>query len=110
MARIQITHAPTAISRSRRIACITCIALLPLDRIIYSICCARPAESITGLRALGYKPEQSPWEFGDVQVIDVDEAGQLSAGSDPRGRGVPRVEAINRSAPPAQQAPAPALP
>ena len=84
--------------------------LLPPDRIIYSICCALPAESITGLRALGYKPEQSPWEFGDVQVIDVDEAGHVSAGSDPRGRGVPRVEAINRAAPTSRHAPAPPPP
>ena len=61
--------------------------LLPPDRIVYSICCALGAESLAGLRALGYNPQPSPWEFGDVQAIVVDDAGQVSAGSDPRGRG-----------------------
>ena len=68
--------------------------LLPPDRITYSICCALPADTITGLRALGYQPEQSPWEFGDVQVVAVDDAGKVSAGSDPRGRGLSIVEDI----------------
>ena len=53
---------------------------------------------------MGYKPEVSPWEFGDLQVIEVDAAGKVSAGSDPRGRGVSIVEdqgaaaAVHRSA------------
>jgi gamma-glutamyltranspeptidase/glutathione hydrolase len=78
--------------------------LLPPDRIIYSPCCALPADTLAGLRALGYKPEPSPWEFGDLQVIEVDEGGNVSAGSDPRGRGLSIVEehlpaqAVRRSA------------
>ncbi len=66
--------------------------LLPPDRIIYSPCCALPADTLSGLRAMGYKPEVSPWEFGDLQLIEVDAAGTVSAGSDPRGRGVSIVE------------------
>jgi len=66
--------------------------LLPPDRIIYSICCALPPETIAGLRALGYKPQPAPWEFGDLQVIEVDDAGVVSAGSDPRGRGLAIVD------------------
>ncbi len=79
--------------------------LLPPDRIIYSRCCALPADTVAGLRAMGYKPEVSPWEFGDLQVIEVDAAGTVSAGSDPRGRGVSIVAdheaapAVRRSAP-----------
>jgi gamma-glutamyltranspeptidase/glutathione hydrolase len=73
--------------------------LLPPDQIIYSVCCALPNDTIEGLRALGYKPQQSPWEFGDMQVIAVDAAGTVTAGSDPRGRGVPIVEAIMPAAP-----------
>ena len=84
--------------------------LLPPDRIIYSICCPLPTDSIAGLRALGYNPQQSPWEFGDMQVIAVDEAGKVSAGSDPRGRGVQLVEMINRAAPTSPHAPAPPPP
>jgi gamma-glutamyltranspeptidase/glutathione hydrolase len=70
--------------------------LLPPDRIVYSICCALPADTIAGLRALGYNPQQSAWEFGDVQAIAVDEAGKVSAGSDPRGRGQAIVADIPR--------------
>jgi gamma-glutamyltranspeptidase / glutathione hydrolase len=66
--------------------------LLPPDRIIYSQCCALPADTIAGLRAMGYKPEASPWEFGDLQVIEVDDSYRVSAGSDPRGRGLAIVE------------------
>jgi gamma-glutamyltranspeptidase/glutathione hydrolase len=74
--------------------------LLPPDRIIYSQCCALPADTLAGLRAIGYKPEVSPWEFGDLQVIEVDDANKVSAGSDPRGRGLSIVE---------EHAPAPAV-
>ena len=73
--------------------------LLPPDRIIYSVCCALPADSIAGLRALGYNPVQSPWEFGDLQVIAVNEAGEVSAGSDPRDRGVAIIETLKQAAP-----------
>ncbi len=67
--------------------------LLPPDQIIYSVCCALPAQTLEGLRDRGYKPMQSKWEFGDVQVISVDNSGQVSVGSDPRGRGVGLVAA-----------------
>jgi gamma-glutamyltranspeptidase/glutathione hydrolase len=70
--------------------------LLPPDRIIYSVCCALPGASLAGLRALGYAPQPSPWEFGDVQVIAVDEAAKVTAGSDPRGRGLSVVEAMRQ--------------
>ena len=86
--------------------------LLPPDRIIYSRCCALPADTITGLRAMGYKPEMSPWEFGDLQIISVDDAGRVSAGSDPRGRGeslvedIPATRAVKRSPAGAPAAPA----
>ena len=73
--------------------------LLPPDRIIYSVCCALPADSIAGLRALGYNPVQSPWEFGDLQVIAVNETGEVSAGSDPRDRGVAIIETLKQAAP-----------
>jgi gamma-glutamyltranspeptidase/glutathione hydrolase len=66
--------------------------LLPPDQIIYSRCCALPAETLQGLRTLGYKPEVSPWEFGDLELIEVGEGGKVSAGSDPRGRGLSIVE------------------
>lgn len=66
--------------------------LLPPERIIYSQCCALPADTLQGLRAMGYKPEASPWEFGDLQLIEVDEGDRVSAGSDPRGRGLAIVE------------------
>jgi gamma-glutamyltranspeptidase/glutathione hydrolase len=61
--------------------------LLPPDEVIYSPCCALPEATITGLRERGYSPRAGDWEFGDVQVIWVDAAGQASTGSDPRGRG-----------------------
>ncbi|MBS0387240.1 MAG: gamma-glutamyltransferase [Proteobacteria bacterium] len=70
--------------------------LLPPDRIVYSVCCALGDDTIAGLRALGYKPQPSPWEFGDVQAILVDATGQVSAGSDPRGRGRSLVETLPR--------------
>ncbi len=66
--------------------------LLPPTQIIYSQCCALPAETLQGLRALGYKPEVSPWEFGDLELIEVGEGNKVSAGSDPRGRGLSIVE------------------
>jgi gamma-glutamyltranspeptidase/glutathione hydrolase len=72
--------------------------LLPPDQIIYSQCCALPADTLAGLRALGYKAERAPWEFGDMQVIEVDPAGSVSAGSDPRGRGLSIVDGEARAA------------
>ena len=62
--------------------------LLPPDEIIYSPSRPFSADTIAGLRALGYNPKASSWEFGDVQVVAVDKDGAVSAGSDPRGRGL----------------------
>jgi gamma-glutamyltranspeptidase / glutathione hydrolase len=66
--------------------------LLPPDQIIYSQCCALPAATLTGLRAMGYKPEVGQWEFGDLEVIEVGDDGAVSAGSDPRDRGLSIVD------------------
>ena len=65
--------------------------LLPPDELIYSPCCTLPEATIAGLRERGYAPRPSDWEFGDVQLVWVDAAGRVSAGSDPRGRGEARV-------------------
>ena len=61
--------------------------LLPPDEVIYSPCCPLPDATIAGLKDRGYAPRPSDWEFGDVQIVWVDAAGAVSAGSDPRGRG-----------------------
>ena len=62
--------------------------LLPPDRIIYSPCCALPDATLEGLRKLGYKPEPSPWEFGDLQVIQVQDDGNGIATNGEPGRGI----------------------
>ena len=62
--------------------------LLPPDEIMYSPSRPFSADTIAGLRALGYNPKAANWEFGDVQVVAVDKDGVVSAGSDPRGRGM----------------------
>lgn len=73
--------------------------LLPPDRIIYSPCCALPQDTIEGLRKLGYTPQQSPWEFGDLQAIEVSDQGEVTAGSDARGRGLSLVESVTLPGP-----------
>jgi gamma-glutamyltranspeptidase/glutathione hydrolase len=66
--------------------------LLPPTLIVYSRCCKLGDERTLGeLQALGYDVRKSPWEFGDMQVVDVDAAGKVSAAADPRGRGAARV-------------------
>ncbi len=66
--------------------------LLPPTLIVHSRCCALGDERTRAdLKALGYDVKQSPWEFGDMQVIDVDAQGVVTAAADPRGRGVARV-------------------
>lgn len=66
--------------------------LLPPTLIVYSRCCALgDAATLEGLKALGWDVKASPWEFGDMQVIDVDAQGRTTAASDPRGRGEARV-------------------
>lgn len=66
--------------------------LLPPTLIVHSRCCALGDERTRAdLKTLGYDVKQSPWEFGDMQLIDVDAKGVVTAAADPRGRGVARV-------------------
>lgn len=66
--------------------------LLPPNLIVHSRCCTLgDAATASGLSALGYDVRRSPWEFGDIQIIDVDANGQISAAADPRGRGTTRI-------------------
>lgn len=66
--------------------------LLPPNVVIHSMCCdLGDASTLEGLKALGWDVRKSSWEFGDMQLIDVDAAGNTSAAADPRGRGVARV-------------------
>ncbi|MBM4213755.1 MAG: gamma-glutamyltranspeptidase, partial [Gammaproteobacteria bacterium] len=66
--------------------------LLPPTLIVYSRCCALGDERTQReLKTLGYDVKQSPWEFGDLQLIDIDADGVVTAAADPRGRGVARV-------------------
>lgn len=66
--------------------------LLPPNLIVHSRCCKLgDADTLTGLQSLGYEVRESPWEFGDMQLIDVDATGRVTAAADPRGRGTSRV-------------------
>jgi gamma-glutamyltranspeptidase/glutathione hydrolase len=66
--------------------------LLPPNVVIHSMCCELgDASTLEGLKTLGWDVRKSSWEFGDMQLIDVDAAGNTSAAADPRGRGVARV-------------------
>lgn len=66
--------------------------LLPPNVIVYSQCCALgDTSTLEGLKSLGWDVRKSSWEFGDMQLIDVDAAGQTTAAADPRGRGVAGV-------------------
>lgn len=71
--------------------------LIPPNLIVYSRCCTLAAETIDSLREMGYRVEKSPWEFGDLQLIDIDAAGKITAAADPRGRGVARVFSVPTS-------------
>lgn len=71
--------------------------LLPPNLIVHSRCCKLgDADTLTGLQALGYEVRESPWEFGDMQLIDIDDRGRVTAASDPRGRGVAKVFEVPR--------------
>lgn len=65
--------------------------LLPANLIVHSRCCTLAPATTEALRGMGYRVEMSPWEFGDMQLIVVDEAGTVTAAADVRGRGVARV-------------------
>jgi len=70
--------------------------LLPPNVIVYSQCCALgDASALESLKTLGWDVRKSSWEFGDMQLIDVDVDGNTTAAADPRGRGVARVFEIN---------------
>lgn len=65
--------------------------LIPADLIVHSRCCALAPGTVEALQAMGYRVVPSPWEFGDLQIIDVDATGGVTAAADPRGRGAARV-------------------
>ncbi len=65
--------------------------LLPPNLIVYSRCCVLPETTRNELTAMGYRVEKSPWEFGDMQIIEIDANGKPMPASDPRGRGESRV-------------------
>lgn len=72
--------------------------LLPPTLIVYSRCCELGnAQTRESLKTLGYEVRQSPWEFGDMQIIDVDSQGKVTAAADPRGRGATRLTPISSS-------------
>jgi len=49
--------------------------LLPPNLIVYSPCCVLgDASTLEGLKALGWNVRKSSWEFGDMQLIDIDGA------------------------------------
>jgi gamma-glutamyltranspeptidase/glutathione hydrolase len=65
--------------------------LLPANLIVHSRCCTLGSDTTDSLRKMGYRVEMSPWEFGDMQLIVVDDAGSVSAAADVRGRGQARI-------------------
>lgn len=65
--------------------------LLPPNLIVYSRCCVLSESTRNELTAMGYRVEKSPWEFGDMQIIEINTNGQPMPASDPRGRGESRV-------------------
>ena len=65
--------------------------LLPPNLIVYSRCCVLAETTRNELTAMGYRVEKSPWDFGDMQIIEIDANGRPMPASDPRGRGESRV-------------------
>lgn len=72
--------------------------LLPPNLIVYSRCCVLSDSTRDELTAMGYRVEKSPWEFGDMQIIEIDAGGRPMPASDPRGRGESRVIDLARPA------------
>ncbi|MEM7358775.1 MAG: gamma-glutamyltransferase [Pseudomonadota bacterium] len=64
--------------------------LLPPDLVTTSVGIPLADETKEALQARGYRVEPHGWEFGDIQVI-LNQDGELSAASDPRGIGDSRV-------------------
>jgi gamma-glutamyltranspeptidase/glutathione hydrolase len=77
--------------------------LLPAQLITYSPTTPLPAETIGGLEAMGYAVEPHSFEFGNVQLIRVDETGRVSAASDPRFAGESRVLEVEALVPASAQ-------
>jgi gamma-glutamyltranspeptidase/glutathione hydrolase len=65
--------------------------LNPPDLVTMSVTRPLPDETISAMADRGYRVEPHSFEFGDVQVIWRDDAGQLIPAADPRDRGVGRV-------------------
>ena len=72
--------------------------LLPPNLIVYSRCCVLSETIRNELTAMGYRVEKSPWEFGDMQIIEIDANGKPMPASDPRGRGESRVIDLDQPA------------
>ena len=69
--------------------------LLPPDLITQSPSLPLVDQTIEKLNQRGYRVEPHSWEFGDVQVIWVDE-DKLIPASDPRDRGVSKVFEVDK--------------
>jgi gamma-glutamyltranspeptidase/glutathione hydrolase len=65
--------------------------LVPDQVITFSPTTPLPEATQAGLRELGYTVQPHDWEFGNAQLIWVDEAGAISAAADPRFAGEARV-------------------
>ena len=61
--------------------------LLPSQLITFSPSTPLPEATIEALQARGYEVRPHPWEFGNVQLIWVDENGVTTAAPDPRFAG-----------------------
>jgi len=64
--------------------------LLPHDLITTSVNIGLPEETREQLHEMGYRVEPHAWEFGDLQLIEI-EFGETNSASDPRGIGVSGV-------------------
>lgn len=65
--------------------------LLPDQLITYSPTTPLPTATVNGLRELGYRVEPHDYEYGNVQLIWVNEEGEVTATSDPRFAGTSGV-------------------
>ncbi|KGJ88124.1 gamma-glutamyltransferase [Thalassotalea sp. ND16A] len=69
--------------------------LQPADLVTQSPSRPLPKETINELNKRGYRVEPHNWEFGDIQVIWLND-GQLQPASDPRDRGVSKVLSLDK--------------
>jgi gamma-glutamyltranspeptidase/glutathione hydrolase len=75
--------------------------LLPPDLVTFSPAVPLPESTRKALAGRGYRTAPHGFELGDVQVVVRAASGELTAASDPRGRGVARVVHLDESARPA---------